>query len=258
MANTLRYTLIVILLFLYSNYSHASHAAGMDITYECISQGPGTNNDTYRVTVKFYRDCSGQSAPLWMRLSVFNSCNNRQYSSWMNRLPNPQEITPICPSYITTCQDLNALITGIEEYTYQTTITLPARCSDWVLSARVVNRNPNIATILLPNTQALYIEAVINNTSAISACNNSPTFSVLPVPFICAGMTYCYNNGAIDIDGDSLVYELTTPLSNNGTAINYQNPYSVNNPAGGTTSFDPITGNLCITCLLYTSDAADE
>ena len=33
----------------------------MDISYECISQG--TNSDTYKVTLKFYRDCEGIDAP---------------------------------------------------------------------------------------------------------------------------------------------------------------------------------------------------
>ena len=61
-------------------------------------------------------------------------------------------------------------------------------------------------------------------------------------------MTYCYNNGATDIDGDSLVYTLVTPLSNNsGGIVSYNGGYSVNNPAGGTTTFDPLTGNLCLT-----------
>ena len=46
---------------LLSNFAYGSHAAGMDISYECISQG--TNSDTYKITLKFYRDCSGITAP---------------------------------------------------------------------------------------------------------------------------------------------------------------------------------------------------
>ena len=50
---------LILLISIISTQTYASHAAGMDISYECISQG--TNSDTYRVTVKFYRDCSGFS-----------------------------------------------------------------------------------------------------------------------------------------------------------------------------------------------------
>ena len=34
---------------------HATHAAGMDISYQCITSC--ITFDTYRITVKFYRDC---------------------------------------------------------------------------------------------------------------------------------------------------------------------------------------------------------
>ena len=43
----------------------------------------------------------------------------------------------------------------------------------------------------------------------------SPLFTEYPAPYICAGQPYCYNNGSIDVDGDSLVYSLQTPLNNN-------------------------------------------
>ena len=106
-------------------------------------------------------------------------------------------------------------------------------------------RNAAINTINNPGGQNLCVEATINNTVH---CNNSPTFSQYPTPFICAGNYYCYNNGAIEIDGDSLVYSLITPLNtNNGGTVSYITPYSATNPVGGGSSFDPVTGNLCVT-----------
>ena len=89
---------------------------------------------------------------------------------------------------------------------------------------------------------------MINNTAAVGACNNSPTFFSSTGAFYCNLMTYCYNNGATDIDGDSLVYSSSYSLSNNsGGTVSYNGGFSVNNPAGGTTVFDPVTGNLCLT-----------
>ena len=202
----------------------------------------------YLITVKFYRDCGGIGAPGSLTLNYSSSSSGESGSSVLSQVSGGQEITPICPGYTTTCQSAWASITGIQEYTYQTTITLPSQRPDWVLSVCECCRNNAITTINNPGGQNLCIEALINNTSAVGACNNSPTFSVAPVPFICNSMTYCYNNGATDIDGDSLVYSLATPLSNNsGGTVFYNGGYSVNNPAGGTTMFDPLTGNLCLT-----------
>ena len=79
----------------------------------------------------------------------------------------------------------------------------------------------------------------------LNVCNNSPSFSEYPAPYICAGQTYCYNNGAFDIDGDSLVYSLETPDNNNG-GVSYLGAYSAQNPVAGSTNFDPLTGDLCM------------
>ncbi|MBT5699418.1 MAG: hypothetical protein HOJ12_05430, partial [Flavobacteriales bacterium] len=52
----------LLLTCVYSVDSFSSHAAGMDLTYECIG------GNTYRVTLKFYRECSGVDAPsgIWI------------------------------------------------------------------------------------------------------------------------------------------------------------------------------------------------
>ena len=55
------YLLSLFFLIFFAEKINATHAVGMDISYECISQG--TNSDTYKVTLKFYRDCEGIDAP---------------------------------------------------------------------------------------------------------------------------------------------------------------------------------------------------
>ena len=64
--------IILILALIFSSIKiYASHAAGMDISYECISQG--ANSDTYRITVKFYRDCSGNAGAYYNGLISYSS-----------------------------------------------------------------------------------------------------------------------------------------------------------------------------------------
>ena len=202
-----------------------------------------TSNNAYKVTLRFYRDCSnGISAPNTFTLDVNpNNCSGvNGFSAVMNMISGPTSITPICPQAGNPCT--NSSIVGIEEYVYQATITLPSQCTDWTLSVCECCRNNAINTIANPGGQQLCVEATINNTAL---CNNSPTFTQYPVPYICSNTPFCYNNGALDPDGDSLVYSLITPMNNGGT-VNYTGAFSTNNPVGGFTTFDPVSGNLCM------------
>jgi len=77
---------------------------------------------TYRVTLKFYRDCSnGISAPSTFSLGYFSNSCNYSNSSTMNQV-SFQNITPACTSIPNPCSTPG--IVGIEEYIYQTIITL--------------------------------------------------------------------------------------------------------------------------------------
>ena len=52
--------------------TYATHAAGLEITYEVDSLNPGC----YTVTVKFYRDCDGISAPGDVTMPFFRGDHN--------------------------------------------------------------------------------------------------------------------------------------------------------------------------------------
>ena len=51
MLNTFRYTFFVIMMVFYANFSHATHAAGMDITYQCIGNSGGSSGVEVTVTI---------------------------------------------------------------------------------------------------------------------------------------------------------------------------------------------------------------
>ena len=227
----------VLILILSQQNLFATHGAGLDISYECVSQG--TNADTYKITVKYYRDCSSSStAASNFTLDYSSSCGGGTVT--LPQISGPTFITSLCPGSSTPCN--NGGLVELEEYIYQATISL-IHCNNWVITVCATgNRNNAITTILNPAGQNLCVEAEINN---FSICNNSPSFTEYPAPYICAGQSYCYNNGAIDIDGDSLVYSLQTPLNGNG-GVNYLAGYSSLNPISGTTVFDQITGDLCM------------
>src|SRR5690606_37345300 len=137
---------------------------------------------------------------------------------------------------------------------YTVDFTLPSRCANWRFSALVSVRNPSGNIVGLPN---FYVETILNNVDVQG--NSSPVFSVKPVPYVCLNQAYSYNNGGVDPNGDSVAFEVTTPLTHSGNCAAapslcaYQsatpaysipsNPFQTNN----TFSISPTTGEMTFT-----------
>lgn len=132
----------------------------------------------------------------------------------------------------------------MEQYTFTGTITLPYACSDWTASYSLCCRNAAITNLNNADSYDIYIESVINNTNGL--CNNSPFFTSLPVPYVCAYDLFFYNHGAVDVDGDSLVYTMVQPRDAASVNVPYNGGYSVSNPMATTTgfSFNTSTGQM--------------
>ena len=228
-----------VLMSLFVKTSSASHTMGADLTYECLG------GNTYKITVSFYRDCIGIAAPASPYVTISSaSCGQSLGVTTYPRAGTGQEVTPACSSSVTTCN--GGSFTGIQEWVYDGIVTLPAQCTDWVFSYSLCCRNAAITTITNPGTSTFYIYSTLNNV--ITPCNSSPVFTNKPVPFLCLGQQYCFNHGAYDPDGDSLVYELITPKQTAGANVNYMAPYNASNPLNSlpATSFNTVTGDICL------------
>ena len=171
----------------FSNDISATHASGLDITYRCDTTNPGS----YIVTVSFYRDCDGISAPGSFLINVNSMSCGQSFSQTLFPIPNTgQDITPICPGFQTLCT--GGTFPGIEEWVYEGVITFPTdpltgmpyECDDWIISTSECCRNNAITNINNPGAEDIYVESLLNNTAA-AGCNNSPTFTNPPVSFIC-------------------------------------------------------------------------
>lgn len=233
-------TLLLIVGFIQlSGEAFATHAQGGDLTYTCLG------NNQYRLRLAFYRDCGGSNAPANVSIDIVSASCNQSFSQTLYPIAGTgQDVTPICPSLTTECA--GGMYPGVQEWIYEGTITLPQQCTDWVFSFTLCCRNAAINTINNPSGQNIYIETTLNNV--VATCNNSPTFSNRPVPFVCAGQTYCFNHGAVDPDGDSLAYSLVDPMSAPGQPVSFIAPYSAVNPLPSlpAVSLNPVTGDICM------------
>ncbi len=223
-----------------TGHAHASHAQGADISYQCLG------GSSYQITVSFYRDCAGVAAPASVTVNSSSaSCAQNFNTTLFPVVATGQEVTSICPSMTTTCT--GGTYPGVQEYKYRGTINLPASCTDWIFSFTLCCRNGAISTINAPGSENIYVEARLDNLNY--PCNNSPVFSNPPVPFICVNQTYCFNHGATDADGDSLVYSLITPMTGPATTVTYLAGYSASQPLNSLpgVSINSTNGDICMT-----------
>lgn len=223
----------------------ATHMMGADIFYTWIS---GT---TYNVTVYFYRDCAGSQAPNNIQIMVKSASCNYSTSYSASRTYSG-EVSAVCPAQLnnTTCGNGNQSLPGVQKYAYSRNITLPYNCADWVFSWKDCCRNNAISTTTPGNPgDSIYLETSLN--SLLASVNNSPTFSSLPVPYFCLGQPTSYNHGAVDIDGDSLVYQIIAPKEGPYSTVTYVNPYSATYPIATTPAnnfvFSTQTGQMTFT-----------
>ena len=246
--------LLLIFVFVFSiEHLHATHAAGIDLTYECIS----TNQ--YKVTLRFYRECSGVNAPNTFGsdggyLNISNGVGYNQNFSLGSITPFPVPVyptissSPSCP-YTGSCSGGSTNQTQV--YTYEGIINLPYARNDWTITAAMYARNPQITTVNFSDDYSICVQALINNTSAVG-CNNSPTWNNYPPGYLCVNSNTNYSTAATDIDGDSLVYNLVNPLNNynwfgydnNVNNVPYNGGYTAQLPFNGTMNFDANTGNI--------------
>jgi|GEM_PF-851677 len=224
----------------------ATHLMGTDITYECLS------NCIIRVNLRVYRDCGGSSG-----VSLQNFAFTAPSAGCF--LPTPQgnwvpgsgannwfvnEVTPVCAGTITECQNPNSTIRGVEEYyRYRDYNICGLNCTTYNIEWWGQNRNGGI-TSGAANQGIGSFQTTLN--LALQPCNSSPQFTSVPVPYVCQGQPFTFNQGAFDPDGDSLSYALGPCFDETNTQVNYNAGYSPTQPLGPSwnVQINPINGDL--------------
>ncbi|MBI3502084.1 MAG: PKD domain-containing protein [Bacteroidetes bacterium] len=236
---------IIILLFFASSFSlfhsyeaKASHMAGGQITYT------HTAGLTYNITYTFYRDCSGIPAPATVPIVITSANASFTATVTSGAGVNNGNVVPVCPTATTTCS--GGATPGREKWVYTASVTLPSAQTDWNFSVSQTARNAAITTIVSPGTMAMYVYATLNNT--ITPGNNASFFANDPAAFVYTGQTFCFNNGAVDIDGDSVAYSLITPLIDPVNTVTYTGTYTPTQPLTSTppVTFNATTGDVCM------------
>lgn len=255
MIKNLRFVVGVLCLIFLANTNEvrASHAKGADISYECLG------NNQYKIIASFYRDCQGIAEPTTLTAQVRGtSCGFTQsvtltkdnsYSLILNGKPvvNGDEVSDLCAAsqLQSRCNSPNGQYPGVRIFFYSGIVTLPPNCGIVTIGVSECCRNAGINNIQSPSDNYdLFAFAEINTNA--SGCNDAPVFTSLPVPYYCLGQQYNFSHGAVDANGDSLVYSLTQPLDALGVPAPFAPGFSVNNPmpTSGGFNFSTATGTM--------------
>lgn len=224
----------------------ASHVAGVDITYQCLG------NDSFLITVNVFRDCQGIS---WTAQTInvnFSSTCGQNFNITMpttNPVVNNQaqgtNVSQLCPNSLSQSSCNGGSLPGMQLFTYQAIVVLNPRCNTWTIGySPPCCRNTNLN--LTNASSNAYVFSTMN--SVTDSCNSSTTLATnFPNPYACTNQLVCYDFGAQEQDGDSLVFSLINAYTTNATTpATYNAGYTGNLPIPGIT-INPQTGLLQFT-----------
>ncbi|MEO0310546.1 MAG: hypothetical protein RIQ89_203 [Bacteroidota bacterium] len=238
---------IVALLSSFPQKAHATHGVGGEITYSFV------DTNQFLVSYIFYKDCNPNTAGEPQQVDILwssASCNVSGSVNGVGQDPGtgqPVQTGIFPPCGVTTCDGGTGY--GVRKFTYTTLVVLPQACNDYIFTvesfgATFCCRNNIITTLTNPGGEGIYTEAFLNNLDA--PVNSSPVFSRSPIATFCINRNFILPQPATDVDGDSLVFSLTDCLSDQGTPVVYNAPYSGTNPFNSTppVAIDATNGNI--------------
>ena len=195
------------------------HIVGGEINYRCLGGG------NYEITLLVYRDCASStdfdSAPgsqTTGAMTIYKGNSQMVFAIVNLNAPVIENIDPLTgdpclglPTNSTLCLERGRYVIRLSDQN----INLPESDESYFIVYQRCCRNNSINNIVNPSfTGATYYAEL--NSMAQASCNSSPVFKSFPPVLICANEPLIFDHSAIDENGDSLVYEICSPLQGGG------------------------------------------
>lgn len=242
---TLKQIRFLLLFLIIPLQSYATHLIGGEMTYTCLG------DNLYEIKLIIYRDCgptnvNGTGFDFSGIITIYNSDNQEIQSV---DIFDPETTILSNETVGNDCLELPTDLC-IEQGTYTTIVELPPIEGGYQLAYQRCCRNPSIINVPTPDDFGSTFTTQIPGSELISECNSSPEFNNYPPLALCLGDEINVDLSATDMDGDSLVYELTTPFhgSNNINPTEISPPPFTEIPwEAGYSEMYPIDSNPIIT-----------
>ena len=213
--------------------SYATHLMGGQISATYLSSD--TSGSHYFVELDVYRDTLGVSMTLAQTVEIYElDITNGTYN-----LVSIDSISLGASGAIATM----SAVYGVEIYHFADLITFPAN-GYYMIKWSDCCRNGAIINMSTPLTEDMEFLTYVNVDSADP--NSSPTYLAPPVIYLPTNNVWQYNPLPFDVDGDSLVWNLSVPLSNNSFVAGYQDLSDtvLYSNTTGVFSMNPVTGEI--------------
>jgi gliding motility-associated-like protein len=227
--------IFLLLLLCLSLPSFATHNRAGEILYKSI---PGNNPFLFQITIITYTKTGGAS-------DNADRCNldvnfGDGTSATVNRTNGP--VGDLCSAGVGNGESVPGAF-QIKKNIYIINHEFPG-AGTYTVSMEDPMRNENIQNIPNSGNVPFYIESKIT-IDVNSGGNSAPTLSNPPVDNACLGLPFEHNPGAIDSDGDSLVYSIVASRSYDGQNIGgYVLPNMIDPGPNNNLTINPITGTL--------------
>ncbi len=210
---------IFFIFFLFLNvYSvKATHIVGGEITYTCLDNG------LYEITLTVFRDCINGNPNAYFddpaSIGIFDANNNLITSAGDNgqlliELMNDDTLDPVLTNPCLVVPPNVCVHTS----TYRSVVELPFRPGGYQLAYQRCCRNQTIVNIIEPLASGATYSVSITEEALLN-CNSSAKFKEWPPLYICVNEPIFFDQSAVDIDNDSIVYRLCSPLLGANTIL---------------------------------------
>lgn len=211
--------------------SFANHTKGGWMYYETIGPGSAPNTIQYRVVLKMYTECilnPGQEDGA-ATFTFFNAANGQVFANISAPLTSDITInnctTPECHPCISNIPSICYRIRTFEIF-----IDLPVTRGGFIVANQRCCRIINIVNLQPPSNDLgeTWTVSIPGDLNPGAQLNNSAKFAQNDTAIICQDSPFEFDFSAIDVDGDSLVYEFTSAY--NGGSTGNANPPQSNPP----------------------------
>lgn len=233
----------------------ATHIVGGELNYRLL------NDSTYQLTLKVYRDCF-LGIPLFDNPAYINVFDGN--NAYIGRINVPRPPWDTLPVVLTDPCLVVPPNVCVEKINYNITVRLPVNETGYQLAYQRCCRNATILNmwddkVNFPDSSGMTVNCFIPPVNKFR--NSNPVFTNFPPVAICANKLLDFDHSATDLEGDSLVYKLCTPLDglSSGTPtivqllefppypnIRWRPPYSLQDMLSGSQALqiDSKTGRL--------------
>lgn len=176
------------------------------MSYRYLGVGSTTNSARYRITLRLFRECSSDGARLdtAAAITIYQTGSTQIYQNLLSPIDRVDVVTLSSPGPCIT----NAPIVCYQIGTYEEDIELPFNIQGYTITYQRCCRIENITNVLGSGSTGGTYTATIPGTTVFpqAPVNSTPVFTGVDTVLICQDNPFVYDFGAVDADGDSLVY----------------------------------------------------